>query len=84
MTIREITGNFGTQGLFDKKKSVKKSDEKSKNTDKIELSPKAKELQRAQNEQRIEEINKRIEENFYSKREVLDKIATNILKELQK
>lgn len=84
MTIREVTGNYGTQGLFDKKKSAKKTDEKGKSSDRIELSSKAKELQKAQNGQKIEEINKRIESDFYSQREVLDKIATNILKELQK
>ncbi len=84
MTIREITGNYGTQGLFDKKKSAKKTEGKGKSSDIIELSPKAKELQKAQSNQRTEEINAKIDSDFYSQREVLDKIATNILKELQK
>jgi hypothetical protein len=84
MTIKEITGSYLTQGLFDKKKGAKKADEKGKGSDTIELSSKAKELQKAQNDQRVDEINTRIDSDFYSQRDVLDKIATNILKELQK
>jgi hypothetical protein len=84
MNIREVAGNYGTQGLFDKKKNAKKAEETGKSSDRIELSPKAKELQKAQNDQRIEEISQRIDSDFYSQREVLDKIATNLLKDLQK
>ena len=84
MNIREIAGNYGTQGLFDKKKNAKKTEDTGKSSDRIELSSKAKELQKAQNDQRIDEITQRMESDFYSQREVLDKIATNILKDLQK
>jgi len=84
MNIREIANSYGTQGLFDKKKTAKKTEDSGKSSDRIELSTKAKELQKAQNDQRLEEIGQKIEGDFYSQREVLDKIATNILKELQK
>jgi hypothetical protein len=83
MNIREVAGSYGTQNLFEKKKSTKTSEDISKSSDTIELSSKAKELQKAQNDQRVEEISQRIESDYYSQPEVLDKIATNILKDLQ-
>jgi hypothetical protein len=84
MAINSISGNIYSQSAFDNKKSIKISDDKNKNTDKIELSSQAKEMLKAKNNDKIEEINRKIDEGFYSQKDVSEKVAASILKELMK
>jgi anti-sigma28 factor (negative regulator of flagellin synthesis) len=84
MAINSISGNIYSQSVFENKKSFKIADDKNKNLDKIELSSQAKEMLKAKTSDKIEEINRKIEEGFYSQKEVSEKVATAILKELEK
>jgi anti-sigma28 factor (negative regulator of flagellin synthesis) len=57
--------------------------ETTQKTDKLEISKEAKALAKSSsnlNSERIAEIKKRIEENYYDKNEVLDVVAKRILK----
>jgi anti-sigma28 factor (negative regulator of flagellin synthesis) len=81
MAINSISGHIYSQNIFENKKTAKITDDKSKNSDKIELSSQAKEMLKAQNNNKIEEITQRINEGFYSQKEVSDRVATSILKE---
>jgi preprotein translocase subunit SecD len=82
MNIREISNNYGLQGVL-KKRNTEKVNKAEKSVDKIELSAEAKELQKAQYEQKIGQIRERINSDFYSQKPVIEKVATKILKDLE-
>jgi len=81
MNIREISNNYGLQGIS-KKKNTGKVGKAENSVDKIELSAEAKELQKMQYEQKIGQIKERINSDFYSQKPVLEKVAIKILKDI--
>jgi hypothetical protein len=82
MSIRGVSGNIYSQTFFENKKIAKSLDEKNKSSDRVELSSQAKELHKAQLESKMEEINNRISSGFYSQRNVTEKVAEAILKDI--
>jgi len=67
---------------LDKMGKIKKAKNEHQ-TDRLEISKEAKSLAKSSSNlsaERVAEINKRIEENFYDRKEVLDVVAQQILK----
>jgi anti-sigma28 factor (negative regulator of flagellin synthesis) len=50
--------------------------------DSVQLSPEAREMQHMEKEKKLNEIRAKIDAGFYSRREVIEKVASGILKEL--
>ena len=82
MNIREIANNYGLQGVS-KKRNFGKIGRSEQSVDKIELSAEAKELQKAQYEQKIGQIRERINSDFYSQKPVIERVAIKIIKDLE-
>ncbi len=81
MKIKEVTSISSVASLNKVKKT--KPVERKANKDKIEISREAKELSKAHSNltpERIAEINRRIQEKFYDRDDVLDVVASRILK----
>lgn len=81
MNVREIANSYGLQNIA-KKRNTAKTTGAGKNVDKIELSAEAKELQKAQYEQKIGQIREKINSGFYSQRPVLERVAIKIMNDL--
>ncbi len=81
MKIKDVTTITNVASVNKVKKS--KPVERKNNRDKIEISREAKELSRAHSNltpERIAEINRRMQEKFYDRDDVLDVVASRILK----
>lgn len=66
------------------KKNVPAKDEKKgQGVDSINISPEARELINSEQTAKLNEIRQKLSENFYSRKEVLEKTAEAILKELK-
>ena len=84
MAVNEING---TALPFDplRGKGVKsEKDSKTSAKDKVELSDEARSLFNAKKAQRVDEIHEKIRNGFYARRDVTEKVADLILKELRK
>lgn len=82
MNVREVANSYGLQNVL-KKRSTDRSTKAEKNVDKIELSAEAKELQKAQYEQKIGQIRERINNGFYSQKMVLERVAIKLINDLE-
>ncbi len=80
----EIRGILNKMIIPDEKNQTKVSSRKENSRgDVFEISKEAKELIQKTKEQQLQQIRERIENNFYSSDEVLNKVAEKILKEIQ-
>lgn len=80
----EIRGILNKMIIPDEKNQTKVSSRKENSRgDVFEISKEAKELIQKAKEQQLQQIRERIENNFYSSDEVLNKVAEKILKEIQ-
>lgn len=77
--------NINNQSLLpvSKKTPGSKADGKIENTDSIDISLQARELMKNEKSSKLNEIKQKLNENFYSRKEVLEKTAEAILKELK-
>lgn len=66
-----------------KKNVPAKDDKKGQSVDSINISPEARELINSEQTAKLNEIRQKLSENFYSRKEVLEKTAEAILKELK-
>ncbi len=87
MQINPLTNNpYYSQGLPGKASESKGNgkNDQTNNQDKLELSPEAMKMQNLSPEdKKLNDINNKISNNFYNSEEVINKVANNILKELQ-
>lgn len=80
----EIRGILNKMILPDEKNQVKVSSKKENSrVDVFEISKEAKDLIQKTKEQQLLQIRERIENNFYSSDEVINKVAEKILKEIK-
>jgi hypothetical protein len=80
----EIRGILNKMIFPDEKNRTKVSSRKENSRgDVFEISKEAKDLIQKTKEQQLQQIRERIENNFYSSDEVLNKVAEKILKEIQ-
>lgn len=77
--------NVNNQHLFptSKKNVTPKGDKKIDGADSIKISPQARELVNSDRAEKINEVKQKLSENFYSRKDVLEKTAEAILKELK-
>ena len=66
-----------------KKNIPAKDEKKGQSVDSINISPEARELINSEQTAKLNEIRQKLSENFYSRKEVLEKTAEAILKELK-
>ncbi|MCZ7603300.1 MAG: hypothetical protein QY331_02845 [Melioribacteraceae bacterium] len=66
-----------------KKNIPAKDEKKGQGVDSINISPEARELINSEQTAKLNEIRQKLSENFYSRKEVLEKTAEAILKELK-
>ena len=93
MRIESILQTLSTQFL-QKKGLIKNTQPVNNNEDKVEISSKARELQKNQNtdnvqkndplkDEKLREIREKISNDYYSSQSVISKIADNLLKRLK-
>jgi hypothetical protein len=82
MTINEISGGAIPVQPNQPRKVKEDPTPKTSSGDRVELSTEAKSLFEAERTRRLEEVQKRIDTGFYSRRDVMEKVADAILKEL--
>ena len=93
MRIESILQTLSTQFL-QKKGLIKNTQPVNNNEDKVEISSKARELQKNQNtdnvqksdplkDEKLREIREKISDDYYSSKNVISKIADNLLKRLK-
>ena len=84
MGISEIT-NSGIPAQPSPSKKVKEEQEaKASAKDKVEVSDAARSLFESNRTTKLNEIQKKIDEGFYSKKEVIEKVADAMLKDIKK
>jgi len=84
MSISEIT-NSGIPAQPSLSKKVKEEREaKASSKDKVQVSDEARSLFETDRSNKLNEIQKKIDEGFYSKKEVIEKVADAMLKDLKK
>ena len=84
MGISEIT-NSGIPVQSSQSKKVKEEQEaKASSKDKVEVSDAARSLFASERSAKLNEIQKKIDEGFYSKKEVIEKVADAMLKDINK
>jgi hypothetical protein len=82
MTINEITGGATPVQPSQPRKVKDDPTPKAASSDRVELSSEAKSLFEADRARRLDEVQKRIDTGFYTRRDVLEKVADAILREL--
>ena len=82
MTINEISGGAIPVQPSQPRKVKEDPTPKTSPSDQVELSSEAKSLFDADRARRLEEVQKRIDTGYYSRPEVMEKVADAILKEL--
>lgn len=77
--------NVNSQHLFptSQKNIAPKDEKKLDSIDSINISPEARELGNSDRAEKISQVKQKLGENFYSRKEVLEKTAEAILKELK-
>jgi len=81
MDIKAITGSLYVPKEIKGKKTEGSSEEKAK--DKLDISPEAKLMQTSSlDASKLNTIRERIESKFYDKQDVVDQVASSILKEI--
>ena len=84
MGISEVT-NSGIPVQPSVSKKVKEEQEaKGSSKDKVQVSDEARSLFETDRTNRLNEIQKKIDEGFYSKRDVIEKVADAMLKDIRK
>lgn len=79
MNIEKLTG-FNPLAAFNKINSDKKANSKANNVDKLDISPEAMKIASSKTKN-LDEINEKLESGFYNSDEVIEKLATALLKE---
>lgn len=85
MTIKSVSNNLFVNNIgSDKAKDISGKKE-NKIQDKLELSEEAKNIQKSNSETgKLDKIKERINSKFYDSDDVINKVAENILKEIDK
>ena len=82
MTINEISSGGMPVQPSQPRKVKEEPSSRTSSTDRVELSSEAKALFASDRARRLEEVQQRIDQGYYSRRDVLEKVADAILKEL--
>jgi hypothetical protein len=82
MTINEISGGAIPVQPSQPRKVKDDPTPKASSSDRVELSPEAQSLFEADRTRRLDEVRKRIDSGFYTRRDVMEKVADAILKEI--
>ena len=83
MAIQEINGEMLPVDPLRGKKSQAAEKTSAVRKDKIELSEEAKTLYEADQTKRIEQIRERLDQDFYSSPEAMEKIVTGLMEDLK-
>ena len=84
MTIKPVAGNIFVGKVNSEKTKETAEKNESRIKDKLELSEEAKNIQKSSAENsKLDKIKERINSNYYNSEEVINKVAENILKEIQ-
>ncbi len=75
--------DLGSAKEVNKKVNSSEENTSSNSSDKVELSPEAKKLHEAQMQSRISEIRGKIQSGFYNSDEVLNSVASSLVKVIQ-
>jgi anti-sigma28 factor (negative regulator of flagellin synthesis) len=83
MSVNEISGN-GLPVQPNQPRKVKEDQQaRSSSKDRVEVSDEARAMFETEQSRRISEIQRRIEEGFYKRREVMERVVDAILREIQ-
>lgn len=84
MGIKEVTSSGLPIQPSQPKKVKEEQTSKSSPKDKVEVSEEARSLFESERAKKLEEIQKKIDEGFYSKREVIEQVADAMLNDIKK
>jgi anti-sigma28 factor (negative regulator of flagellin synthesis) len=84
MGIKEVSGSGLPVQPSQSKKVKEEQSSKSSSKDKVEVSEEARSLFESERAKKLEEIQKKIDEGFYSKREVIEQVADAMLNDIKK
>jgi anti-sigma28 factor (negative regulator of flagellin synthesis) len=84
MGINEVTSSGLPIQPSQPKKVKEEQSSKSSSKDKVEVSEEARSLFESERAKKLEEIQKKIDEGFYSKREVIEQVADAMLNDIKK
>ncbi len=84
MGISEVTGSGAPVQPSMSKKVKDEQEAKASSKDKVNVSEEARSLYENDKTNKLKEIGKKIDEGFYSQREVIEKVADAMLKDIKK
>lgn len=84
MVINEVTGNVSPLPSSGKKKERDVAKSPSLGTDKVVLSEKARALYETEEMKKLAEVQKRIQEGFYERREVMTRVVDRMISDVLK